>query len=230
MSFSSPISPVESKTTNLSELLDRLDCDDPVPPPADATPIERLVLRTVATEAWKEIRTIEDAELIEPLCEFLSNPKLKAHQFDNGVSVLGYLLKNTSSEHGRNFLVSLYGRKNLNKRRLASLLFASTTASLEEARAKVLALLAHTDYEVLSYATTYMVHLRDREGLARIGDHICEKRLNVAQVIEIGDIGEDWVVPILEKIDKARAGSKKGDDRDCRAYAQRAISRIRGLT
>lgn len=230
MSFSPPAYPVKSKATLLSELLDKMDCQDPVAPPVDATPIERLALRTVATESWKEVRTTEDAELIEPLCEFLANPKLTARHFDNGVRVLGYLLKNTASEQGRDFLVSLYDRKNLNKKRLASLLHASTTASLEEARDRVLALLTHTDYGVLSHATEYLVHLRDREGLAAIGDHVCEKRLGVAQVIEIGDIGEDWVVPILEKIDKAMAGSKKGDDRDCRAYAQRAITKIKDTT
>jgi len=37
------------------------------------------------------------------------------------------------------------------------------------------------------------------------------------------------VTLILEKIDRVRVGSKKGDDRHCRAYAQQAISKIRGL-
>ncbi len=210
----------------LLDLIERMDCRDQLPKPTDGPIIERLVERTVSTEAWKELRIIDDTTLIKPTCEILDKNNTKVHVFDNGVTILGYLIKNTSSTEGRDSLANLFYRKNLKNNRLTSLLFASKLASLHEARDSILLLLTSKDYGVLSYANEYFVETRDKKGISLIAELICDKKLGVAQVIEIGNIGEEWVIPLLKKIISARSNSKKGTDMDCVAYSWGAIREI----
>lgn len=215
----------------LLDLLHKMNCEDPLPVPENATGLAKYTRRTVRTETWKRIRVINEIELIEPLCNILSKPKIRAFEFDNGVTVLGYLLKNTSSILGRDCLLSLFTRKHLNTNRLTSLIFASKTANLIEAKDHVIELLLnHQDYSVLSYAADYITHIKNPEGIKIVGDLICQRKLGVAQVIPIGEIGEIdefWLIPIFEKIIEARKGTRKGEDRDCVAYSLMAINNIK---
>jgi len=213
----------------LLDLIERMDCRDELPKPTDGPIIERLVERTVSTEAWKELRIIDDASLIQPMCDILGTNNQKVHVFDNGVKILGYLIKNTSSSEGRDFLASLFDRKNLKNNRLTSLLFASEIASLHEARDRVMLLLTKEDYGVLSYASDYLVGIKDKKGIAKISELICDKKLGVSEVINIGNIGEKWVIPLLKKIISARSNSKKQADTDCVAYSWGAIREIEKL-
>ena len=123
-------------------------------------------------------------------------------------------------------MISLFERKGLNKLQISKLISAATKCRLVEVRDVILEFLVHKDSLVRNYASKYLVSIRDKEGVARVGDLICEGDRNVAYVIDIGNINEPWVIPILEKVIKVRQGGSRKDDKESVAYAMAAIERI----
>lgn len=207
----------------LEDLLDRMSSTEWLPAGPDEVAMSGT--HQVSFIAYREAEKLDDEALLEPLEAIIRSGKPKP-RFQNALFVTACLVNNTESEKARQLLSSVFDNPGLNNTDLCRLLSASAKCRLASNEEQGLALLTHHNSDVVSDAAEYLIAIKSREGVKRIGELIQASTLGVSAVIHIGDIGEEWIKPILENIVSSKQGLKRKEDKECLGYATLALRKL----
>ena len=204
----------------LEDLLDQMTSTEWLP----AQPGELAMSGThdIAFMAHREAEELKDEAILPELSKLLASAKPKP-RFRKALFVTACLIKNTDSKEGKDLLSAMFRNTSLDANDLCGLLAAASKALLAENENDGVSLLAHPDENVVSYAADYLIDIKSRDGVSKVGALVQESRLSVDKVINIGRIGEEWTRPVLEGIVASKRGKKAKLDVECYAYAAKAL-------